>query len=122
MSKAKKLIKQYLEDAQTKKAKAPLWTRKTEIVPRRDGSVRRRVKRSDGTIERDEVISAERWQVMTARAATGLSQAEFAQLLGVSKRTIQEWEQGRKRPSGAAKMLLKIAAKHPEVLRDALAA
>lgn len=120
MSKAKILVKQYLEDVKT--GKTPLWARQTELVLQRDGSMRRQVKRHDGTVERDEIIPAEQWEVIAARAASGLSQAEFAQLLGVSKRTLQEWEQGRKRPSGAAKMLLKIATKHPEVLREALAA
>lgn len=54
-----------------------------------------------------------------ARNRIGLSQAEFAQLMGVSVRTLQDWEQGRREPSGAAKMLLKIAAQHPEVVREA---
>lgn len=53
-----------------------------------------------------------------ARNKVGVSQAAFATLLGVSKRTLQEWEQGRKKPSGAAKTLLQIAVRHPEVLRD----
>jgi putative transcriptional regulator len=39
-------------------------------------------------------------------------------MLGISKRTLQEWEQGRKEPSGAAKTLFKVAFKHPEALRD----
>jgi putative transcriptional regulator len=51
-----------------------------------------------------------------ARASTGLSQAEFAQLLGVSARTLQDWEQGRREPTGAARTLLRVAAKHPKVL------
>lgn len=55
---------------------------------------------------------------LAARKALGLSQAEFAKLLGVSARTLQDWEQGRKQPSGAASTLLKVAAKHPEALRD----
>jgi putative transcriptional regulator len=50
------------------------------------------------------------------RAATGLSQTAFARLLGVSMRTLQEWEQGRKSPFGAPATLLKVAARHPEVL------
>jgi putative transcriptional regulator len=54
-----------------------------------------------------------------ARNRIGLSQAEFANMLGVSVRTLQDWEQGRRAPSGAAKMLLKIATQHPEVIRDA---
>jgi putative transcriptional regulator len=55
-----------------------------------------------------------------ARQKTGLSQTEFAKLLGVSKRTLQEWEQGRRQPSGAAKVLLKIALERPDVLREVL--
>src|SRR5688572_787857 len=50
------------------------------------------------------------------RARTGLSQAEFARLLGVSVRTLQEWEQGRRAPSGPARTLLNIAHKNPKVL------
>lgn len=57
-------------------------------------------------------------QALSARKALGMSQAEFAKLLGVSVRTLQDWEQGRKQPSGAASTLLKIAAKHPDVLLE----
>ena len=53
-----------------------------------------------------------------ARASVGLSQQEFADLLGVSARTLQDWEQGRREPTGAAKMLLRVAATHPEVLLE----
>jgi len=56
--------------------------------------------------------------VVEARHRVDLSQAQFAALLGVSKRTLQEWEQGRRQPSGAARTLLKIAERHPEVLRE----
>ena len=49
---------------------------------------------------------------------TGLSQARFAQLLGVSVRTLQEWEQGRRAPSGAARTLLLIAQKNPRALLE----
>ena len=52
----------------------------------------------------------------TARAKTGLSQQDFANLLGVSTRTLQDWEQGRREPTGAAKTLLKVAATHPKIL------
>jgi putative transcriptional regulator len=54
--------------------------------------------------------------VATIREGTGLSQPRFAQLLGVSVRTLQEWEQGRRAPSGAARTLLRIAAKNPGAL------
>ena len=51
-----------------------------------------------------------------ARSRTGLSQQDFARLLGVSARTLQDWEQGRREPTGAAKTLLRVAVTHPEVL------
>ena len=56
--------------------------------------------------------------VGTVREKTGLSQSKFAQLLGVSVRTLQEWEQGRRAPSGAARTLLLIAARNPRALID----
>ncbi|MDP3718868.1 MAG: helix-turn-helix domain-containing protein [Acidobacteriota bacterium] len=56
--------------------------------------------------------------VAIIREGTGLSQPRFAELLGVSVRTLQEWEQGRRAPSGAARTLLLIAAKDPRALID----
>jgi len=53
-----------------------------------------------------------------ARARVGLSQQQFAGLLGVSARTLQDWKQGRREPTGAAKTLLRVAVSHPEVLRE----
>lgn len=55
--------------------------------------------------------------VSSIRERTGLSQMRFAQLLGVSVRTLQEWEQGRRAPTGAARTLLLIAANNPAALR-----
>lgn len=52
-----------------------------------------------------------------ARARVGMSQQAFAALLGVSPRTLQDWEQGRREPTGAARTLLKFAVKHPKLLR-----
>jgi putative transcriptional regulator len=51
-----------------------------------------------------------------ARQKVGMSQLEFALFLGVSARTLQEWEQGRREPMGAAKTLLRVAQKHPTIL------
>jgi len=59
--------------------------------------------------------------VARIRLKSGLSQAQFAAALGVSKRTLEQWEQGRREPSGAAKTLLKIAERHPEVLLEVAA-
>jgi putative transcriptional regulator len=53
-----------------------------------------------------------------ARAIVRMSQQEFAELLGVSPRTLQDWEQGRREPTGAARTLLQVAVKHPKVLRE----
>jgi putative transcriptional regulator len=64
------------------------------------------------------VVVEPRSPVLRARVRSGLTQAQFAALLGVSKRTLEQWEQGRREPSGAAKTLIKVAELHPEVLRD----
>jgi putative transcriptional regulator len=56
--------------------------------------------------------------VAAIRERTGLSQAKLAELLGVSVRTLQEWEQGRRLPSGAARTLLRVAEKNPRALLD----
>ncbi|MDP2066326.1 MAG: helix-turn-helix domain-containing protein [Burkholderiaceae bacterium] len=53
---------------------------------------------------------------LQARTRMALSQSQFAKLLGVSVRTLQEWEQGRKKPTGAAQTLLRIAVRTPEAL------
>lgn len=56
--------------------------------------------------------------VTSIREKTGLSQERFATLLGVSIRTLQDWEQGRRVPSGAARTLLLIAERNPKALLD----
>lgn len=56
--------------------------------------------------------------VASIREKTGLSQERFATLLGVSIRTLQDWEQGRRTPSGAARTLLLIAERNPKALLD----
>jgi putative transcriptional regulator len=68
---------------------------------------------------RGKRFSAEpRSAILRARFKAGLTQAQFATLLGVSTRTLQQWEQGRREPSGAAKTLIRVAELHPEVLRQ----
>jgi len=60
-------------------------------------------------------------EALEARMRSGLSQQKFADVLGVSARTLQDWEQGRRNPSGAARSLLTIAKRRPEVLREVFA-
>ena len=52
------------------------------------------------------------------RSRYGLSQAKFAAMLGISARTLQNWEQGHRRPRGPARVLLNVAARHPEAILD----
>jgi putative transcriptional regulator len=66
-------------------------------------------------------LVAPRSEVTRIRMKSGLSQAQFAAALGVSKRTLEQWEQGRREPSGAAKTLLRIADRHPEVFLESAA-
>ena len=61
--------------------------------------------------------TTESFPIVRAREKSGLSQAKFAELLGVSIRTIQDREQGRREPNAAAKTLIKVAELHPSVLR-----
>ena len=60
--------------------------------------------------------------VADLRAFVGVSQPEFAAALGVSLQTVRAWEQGRRRPAGPALALLRIAARHPRLIRENLAA
>ena len=67
---------------------------------------------------RGRVHTPEVPSIVEARLISGLSQASFAALMGVSVRTLQDWEQGRREPSGAAKTLIKVARLHPEILQE----
>ncbi len=83
--------------------------------PLPDGSVRRTVVLADGVVQSEEVLSGPKWQLLAARTQACLSQSEFARATGVSVRTLQEWEQGRKIPSGVARSLLKLVSRHPHL-------
>ena len=98
--------------------KAGKSARTTRFEPLPDGSVRRTVTLADGAIQKQEVLVGPQWQLMALRTQSGLSQSEFARATGVSVRTLQEWEQGRKIPSGAAQSLLKLISRHPELLAE----
>lgn len=70
-------------------------------------------KRGEGRVHQVTLSAA-----AEARAKVGLTQSAFAQLMGVSVRTLQNWEQGRSQPSGAAKTLIKVAQLWPDILRS----
>ena len=74
----------------------------------------RQAKRGEGRVTKVAVTAA-----TEARMKLGVSQSAFAKLLGVSVRTLQEWEQGRREPSGAARTLLRIALRSPEAFLQA---
>lgn len=59
--------------------------------------------------------------VIEARHKVGLSQQQFANILHISKRTLQDWEQGRRQPSGAAQTLIRIALSRPDVIIEVMA-
>jgi len=59
--------------------------------------------------------------IAAIRAKLKLSQAQFARAFGISLDTLQNWEQGRRQPSGPAKVLLRVAERHPEAVLEAVA-
>ena len=59
--------------------------------------------------------------IVALRRFTGLTQDQFARALGISVHTLRNWEQGRRTPEGPALALLRVAARHPRVLRENLA-
>ena len=79
--------------------------------------------REGGAILRNEMDASRTFvvdepDVAAIREEYGLSQTKFAALLGISVRTLQNWEQGRRHPQGPAKVLLRVASKHPEAVLD----
>ena len=73
------------------------------------GSQRRRIMK--GQIESgDDIVALRRFVALT--------QKEFASALGISVHTLRNWEQGRRRPEGPALALLRIAARHPKIIRE----
>ncbi len=78
-----------------------------------------------GAIRRDEmkasrIFDFDKPNVQLIRKQYGLSQQQFATLLGISISTLRNWEQGRRNPEGAARILLRVAAIHPEAILDAV--
>jgi putative transcriptional regulator len=65
-----------------------------------------------------DLALAKELDVAALRARFGLSQAKFAALLGISVRTLQGWEQGRRSPEGPARVLLRVAARRPKAVLE----
>lgn len=76
-------------------------------------SSRLRKRLMSGQFESGDDISA-------LRRFVGLTQTEFARAMGISVHTLRNWEQGRRRPDGPAVALLRIAARHPRIIRENL--
>ena len=79
---------------------------------REGGAILRKEKRPKRVFELTEP------DVAAIRRKYHLSQAKFASLLGISVRTLSNWEQGRRKPEGAARVLLRVADRHPEAILD----
>lgn len=117
MSKAHEMMKGMLEDA-TGDGLRPVRT--TVLLPQADGSVVRRVMDREGVLVTEDHISPEQRLSLDARTKLGLSQQAFAKLLGISVRTLHDWDQGRREPSGAARTLLKVAAQYPGIVQEVM--
>lgn len=77
-----------------------------------------RIQRGEARPSREYVLKAD--DVQAIRTKLGKSQAEFSRMIGVSVDTLQNWEQGRRRPVGPARALLVVAARAPKVVEKAL--
>jgi len=84
-------------------------------------SIRQAGKIRRGLAKPSRVFEFSPLDVKAIRARLGKSQAEFARMIGVSVATLQNWEQGRRRPEGPARALLKVAAENPKLVSAALA-
>jgi len=102
--------------------------RRGEVAPARAWEVTRG---KDGRLHRRQLDPEQyrraqkaNWENIVAdtRSKLRLSQNKFAELLGISVKTLHNWEQGRRRPTGAARVLLRVAARYPEVVLEEAAA
>jgi putative transcriptional regulator len=85
------------------------------------GSIREAGRIRRGEVKPSRVREVAPVDVKAIRRRIGKSQSEFARMIGVSVATLQNWEQGRRRPEGPARALLKVAAVNPEAVAAALA-
>jgi len=93
-------------------APARVW----ELSAGKDGKLIRR----EANLQEYQQAKRTEWEnnISATRSRLCLSQAKFAELLGISIKTLHNWEQGRRKPTGAARVLLRVAATHPEVILE----
>lgn len=103
-------VKEQIERGET--APARVW----EVIRGADGKVHRR------QIDPEQYRLQQKtdWEntVAATRSKLCLTQNQFAKLLGISVKTLHNWEQGRRRPTGAARVLLRVASKHPKLVLE----
>ena len=85
-------------------------------------SVKQAGKIKRGKLKPSRVFRFKPADIKAIRKKLGVSQSEFALMIGVSVSTLQNWEQGRRQPDGPARALLKVAAENPEAVAEALSA
>lgn len=73
-----------------------------------------------GRMKPSRTFRFEEPDVRAVREGYGLSQSKFAALMGISPATLRNWEQGRRKPEGSARVLLRVVARHPEAVLDAV--
>jgi putative transcriptional regulator len=93
---------------------------KQELYEELLGSIRQGAKIIKGERKPSRFFKWSDPNVVQIRKSYGLSQKKFASLLGISLATLRNWEQGRRKPEGAARVLLFVAAKHPEAILDSV--
>src|SRR5205085_1207227 len=110
-----KLVLSLLTDDDYAKLQAALALRPEtgKVIPGSGGIRRCEMKRSRA------LKVNPRNDIAKARQRLGMSQSKFADVLGISTATLQNWEQGRREPTGPAKVLLRIALRHPKILLEA---
>jgi putative transcriptional regulator len=86
------------------------------VTRSKDGKLHRR--QLDPKVYQQERRAEWENTVADTRSKLRLSQGKFAELLGISVKTLHNWEQGRRKPTGAARVLLRVASRHPEVVLE----
>ena len=79
-----------------------------------------KILRGEAEASRTRSVNVDAQAARRAREALGLSRSRFATVLGISERTLEGWEQGRRAPSGPARTLLQVAVRHPEAVLETL--